>query len=133
MQNKIYVNCYYYCDLLTICDLAGNLKYNIYGPGWLKNKDNQKNYYFNAFITSKNIYASYLGEKGIYYDEFNRQRGKTPTKLLVFDLNGTYEETLDTGHKIYSFCVDERNNRVIICFSDRANPLGYFDLNSIQL
>ena len=34
VENSFYVNCYYLCDLITICDLEGNLKYNVYGPGW---------------------------------------------------------------------------------------------------
>ena len=30
----IYVKCYKYNDLMTICNLDGSLKYNVYGPHW---------------------------------------------------------------------------------------------------
>ena len=129
IENNFYVNCYYYCDLMTICDLEGNLKYNIYGPGWLNNKDNKNDYFAGVDLFNNNIIAAYLGDVGIIYNEFKRPDGNLPTKFLVFDLDGNYKETIETGHKITLFCVDEENKRVIVYFDDRENPLGYFNLN----
>lgn len=34
LEHGIYVECYMPHDLMTICGLDGNLKYNIYGPNW---------------------------------------------------------------------------------------------------
>lgn len=129
IENNLYVNCYYYCDLMTICDLDGNLKYNVYGPGWLNNKDNKKNYFNDVDLISNHIIASYLGDVGIIYDEYKRPRGNLPSRFLVFDLEGNYKETIETGYKFQTFCMDEENKRVIVYFEDRENPLGYFNFN----
>ena len=44
-KNKIYGNCYLTCDLLTICNLDGTLRSNIYGPGWFDNKQDKNSYF----------------------------------------------------------------------------------------
>lgn len=129
VENKIYVNCYCFCDLMTICDLDGNLKYNIYGPDKLNNKSNKNDYFSDVDIISKNIIASYIGDIGIVYNEYKRPEGNLPSKFLIFDKDGNYIETIETSYKFTSFCVDEENNRVIAYFADRENPLGYFNLN----
>ena len=129
LENNIYVNCYSDCDLMTICDLEGNLKYNVYGPGWLNNKDNKKNYFSDVNLINNHIIASYLGDIAIIFDKYKRPRGNRPTKFLIFNLNGNYEKTIETGHEIQLFCVDEENNRVIVYIDGRENPLGYFNLN----
>ena len=114
---------------MTICDLDGNLKYNVYGPGWLNNKDNKNNYFNGVDLISNHIIASYLGDAGIIFDEYKRPRGNIPSRFLVFDLEGNYKETIETGHKFQAFCVDEDNKRVIAYFDGRENPLGYLNLN----
>jgi len=129
VKDSIYVNCYTYCDLMTICDLKGNLKCNVYGPGWLKNKNNKKSYFYMVEFYKKNIIAAYNGDADIVINEYKRQTGNAPTKFLVFDLQGNYKKTIKTGHKFWYFCVDEENNRVIVYFEDRENPLGYFELD----
>lgn len=129
VKNNFYVNCYGYCDLMTICDLDGNLKCNVYGSGWLNNKDNKNNYYKGVDLISNYIIASYLGDAGMIFDEYKRLKSNFPSKFLVFDIDGNYKETIETGHKFFCFCVDEENNRVIAYFDGRENPLGYFNLN----
>lgn len=129
VSNEFYVNCYIYCDLMTICDLNGNLKYNVYGPDWLENNKNKKDYFAGVDIIDKYIIASYLGEEGIIINQYKRPQGNLPSKLLVFDIKGNYIKTIETGHKFQFFCIDEENNRVIAYFVDRENPLGYFNLN----
>lgn len=129
IENNFYVNCYAYCDLMTICDLDGKLKYNIYGPGWLNNKDNKNNYFNGAGLFNNNIIAAYLGDVGMIFDEYKRLKSNFPSKFLVFDMDGNYKETIETGHKFFCFCVDEENNRVIVYFDGRENPLGYFNLD----
>jgi len=130
-ENGIYVNAYGYCDLITICNLDGTLKYNIYGPGWLKNKENKNSYFGSIQIIDKYIVASYNGGANIIMDEYNRLKGNYPTKFLIFDLEGNYIKTLETGHNIAFFCVDEENSRIIIYFDDRENPLAYITLDNL--
>ncbi len=128
VKNNFYVNCYGYCDLVTICDLDGNLKYNVYGPDGLTNKNNKKSYFFGVNVMGKNIIASYIGDEGIIFNKFERPEGNLPSKFLIFDKDGNYKETIETGSKLTFFCVDEENSRVIAYFADRENPLGYFNL-----
>lgn len=128
LENNYYVNCYVYCDLITICDLNGKLKYNIYGRSWL-NKDNKKSYFNGVDIINDHIVAAYNGDAGIVLDQNKRPKGKLPSKFLVFDMNGDYIETIETGYDFTYFCVDEENQRIIAYFDGRENPLGYFNLN----
>jgi hypothetical protein len=129
VKNDLYVNGYFFCDLMTICDLKGNLKYNIYGPDELENKNFKKTYFTGVKFIGNTIIASYIGDVGIVVNEFKRQTGNLPSKFLIFDTEGNYKNTIDTGYKFSYFCVDESNNRVIAYFADRDNPLAYFNLN----
>jgi len=128
VENNFYVNCYGYCDLMTICDLDGNLKHNVYGTDGLINKGNKKSYYFGVDVMGKNIIASYIGDLGDIFDG-NRHIGNTPSKFIVFDMDGNYKETIETGNKFTFFCVDEENKRIIAYFNSRNEPLGYFNVN----
>ncbi|TAI91805.1 6-bladed beta-propeller, partial [Marinilabiliaceae bacterium JC017] len=112
-KDSLYVNCYRDFDLLTLCDLNGQLVCNIYGPGW-KEKDEKWNaYYSDVYFVNENIIASYVGEKAFIFDEYKRPRGNMPTHFVLFDKNGKYKQTLDVGEMVEFFCVDEENDRVI--------------------
>jgi hypothetical protein len=127
LKNNLYVNCYYLCDLVTICDLNGNLEYNIYGHDRLENKDLRKSYFFGVDIFDKYIIASYIGDTGLIFDNID-YRGNSPSKFIVFDMKGNYIETIETGHKFSRFCVDQENKRIIAYFDERAEALGYFTI-----
>lgn len=129
VKNGIYVNCYGYCDLMTICDLDGNLKYNVYGPDGLNNKENKKSYFFGVEVMGKNIIASYIGDVSLTFDGNRPSRFNYPSKFIVFDLDGNYKETIETGYQFSYFCVDEENKRVIAYFEGREEPLGYFNVD----
>lgn len=127
LENKFYVNCYFLLDLITICDLNGNLKYNIYGPDGLNNKDYKKSYFFGVDIIDKYIIASYINDIGLV-EGINGTRGNSPSKFLILDSEGNYMATIETGYKFTSFCIDSENKRVIVYFEGRAEALGYFNL-----
>jgi len=128
-ENGIYVNCYLHKDLMTICDLSGNLKYNVYGPGWNDQEKDENGYFYDVKIYSNKIFASYLGSCS-YIIKGNIERGAYPNKILLFGLDGSYLKTIETGSEFCSFCIDEKNNRIIAYFDDREEPLGYFDIGS---
>lgn len=128
VKNNYYVNCYFQSDLMTICDLKGNLRYNVYGPEELNNKDNKKSYYFGVDLIGKNIIASYIGDVGLISD-INGLIGNTPSRLIVFDMKGNYIKTIETGYKFTYFCVDEENKRIIAYFDNRVEALGYFNVD----
>jgi hypothetical protein len=130
-RNKVYVNAYPFCDLMTICNLDGTLRYNIYGPDKLENKDFRKDYFSKVDFFKDYIIAAYIGDLGVVTDKFKRQHGNLPSKFLIFDLNGNLKRIIETKHKFTFFCVDETNKRVIVHFADRDPPLGYFNLDQL--
>jgi hypothetical protein len=127
-KNGLYVNCYAFCDLMTICDLDGNLKWNVYGEDGLENKDFKKTYFTAVDFFNNLIIASYVGDLAVVTNQYKRLEGNLPSKFLIFDTDGNYQKTIETGSKFTFFCVDEANHRVITYFSDREHPLAYFNL-----
>ena len=118
-KHNRYVEYYSYHDLMTICDLDGNLKCNIYGPQWTSDKSQISGYWDAEFCGDK-IVAAYSGGD-------HRTDAYFPTKLLIFDLKGNYLKTLETGYKLFRFCYDSENNRLILCMDDDIQ-FGYLDL-----
>jgi len=132
-RNNTYVKCYSKLDLMTICDLNGNLKYNIYGPGWNKNKDNKKSYFTHKVdIYNEYIITTYLGKSDIVFDKYKRPHGVSPTKFIVFNLDGDYLKTIETNHNITNWCVDENNKRIIAYFDDSDIEFGYFNIDFLD-
>ena len=123
-ENRSYVECYTYHDLMTICDFSGKLLYNIYGPDWEKTESKKTLYYTNVTFCGNKIIASYSGKE-------NFSKDYLPTKLLIFNTNGDYVQTLDTGYKIINFCYDEENDRIIMNFDDIIQ-FGYLDLKELN-
>ena len=130
-KNNMYVNAYAFCDLLSICDLQGNLKYNIYGPAWKKNKRNRKKFFTKVILFKEHIISIYNGKVFFYVDERGREQVRLPTKLQVFDLEGNYKKTIETEHPLLEMCADEENNRLLVYFDDRPNPLGYINMENL--
>ena len=129
VENNFYINSYAFCDLMTICNLEGNLKYNIYGPDWLKKENTGKDYFHGVDVIDNYIIVAYVDDVSFVYDKNKRPYGNSPSRFLIFDFEGNYIKTIETGHKFLDFCVDDENNRVIMYFNDRENPLGYINLN----
>jgi hypothetical protein len=127
VEGKFYVNCYYYLDLMTICDLEGNLKHNVYGPGWFENDQDKNAYFSDVGIIGDKIIASYIGGRGIIIKD-GITKGATPSKLIVFNKEGTYLKTIETSNVFTRFCIDEENRRIIAYFLDREEAMGYFDI-----
>ena len=122
-EHGIYVETYERYDLVTICSFDGDLKYNIYGPKWNRRGSEKIRYYGTVRFCNDHILVAYSG--GNYNnDEY------FPTKILIFDLNGDYLKTLDTGYKIYDFCFDKENNRIIMSLNDIIQ-FAYLDLNEL--
>lgn len=123
VQNGIFVECYSNYDLMTICDLNGGLKCNIYGPGWSNNISKKMSFYRKVLFCKDRIVAAYFGEEESDTKHF-------PTKFLIFDLHGDYIKTLETSYSICDFCYDEDNNRMIMNLNDEIQ-FGYLSLDGI--
>ena len=123
----IYVEGYNYHDLMTICSLDGNLKYNVYGNKWdSKNSKKMVYYAFGLAFCGDKILAMYMGENNIN----DNGTAAYATKFLVFDINGDYIETLEIGRSIIYFCYDDENNRLIMTLDDEMQ-FAYLDLNGL--
>jgi hypothetical protein len=125
----IYVECYFHHDLMTICSLNGELKYNIYGPNWDSRKSNKISYYTKAVFCRNKLFMLYTG------GEWLVDRGKgmetiRSTKFLVFDMNGDYIRTLETGYQIVDFCYDSENNRILMSMNDEIQ-FAYLELDGL--
>ena len=77
------------------------------------------------------IIAAYRGKIEAMNSRSQRQTNHLATKFLIFDLDGNYYTTIETGHGINNFCLDVENNRIIIYFETRDNPLAFIDLKDI--
>lgn len=124
MEHETFVECYANHDLMTIMDLDGNLKCNVYGSNWNDGKIIQIYHFNNVVFRGDKIIASYSGRD---------MHGNTlPDKLLVFNINGDYIKTLDIGYKIVDFCYDIQNDRLLFAFDDMIQ-FGYLALNESML
>jgi WD40 repeat protein len=126
IKHGIYVECYRYLNLMTICNLDGDLKYNIYGSNWDGNgRTNRITHYCNVEICNNRIFAAHSGG-----DSYSKEREYYATKFFVFDLTGEYIQTIETGCVMLNFCYDKENNRLIMAFDDEIQ-FGYLELDGL--
>lgn len=117
------VECYHNLDLMTIMDLDGNLKHNIYGPNWNSRDETAIHHFGDVLFRKDKIIASYSGGDRLTEEYL-------PTKIYVFDLNGNNLQTLDIGYRISDICYDDEYDRLIMVFDDEIQ-FGYLDLEGI--
>jgi hypothetical protein len=129
MDRGIYVEGYNHEDLMSICTLDGDLKYNIYGPSFEFRNSNRMNYYKKVIFCGDKLLALYTGKERFTGKE-NRMEFIYPSKFLVFDMNGDYIRTLETGYQIIDFCHDSKNNRLIISMDDKIQ-FAYLELDGL--
>lgn len=126
--NNLYAECYCYHDLITICDLNGNLKYNIYGPQWDTRTQNRNNYYGCVRWCGDKIIVASAG--GRSYTSSADISNIFPTQLLVFNKEGEYLQTLEIGYKISNFVYDMEKNRIVMILADEIQH-AYLDLDNL--
>ena len=98
-------------DLMSITDIEGNLKYNIYGPKWNSSSSNKEYHYGDVVVCNDMIMASYSGGK-------NDDEGRAIHQIIVYDLNGNYVKTLDIGLPFQNFCFNSKNDSLIFILND---------------
>ena len=128
-KNNVYAEFHSKSDLITVCDLEGNLKYNVYGPGWDKERKRIQ-YYTKGIFAGNFMIATYLGDNPFIESNSEGLQNRYPQKMHVFDIKGNYLRTLDVGYQIVDFCFDEHNNRLIFNFDDEIQ-FGYLDLDNV--
>lgn len=123
LEHGIYVETYKNRDLLTICSLDGTPRCDIYGPRWDPAPSDDRFYFGDAVFCRDRILVPYSGRK---YDS----EAWRPTLILVFDTDGNYMKTLDTGYKLSRLCYDERSDRLLLTMDD-AVQFAYYDLKEL--
>ncbi|MDR0538014.1 MAG: 6-bladed beta-propeller [Tannerellaceae bacterium] len=126
-EHGIYVECHTYYDLMTICSLDGELKYNIYGKHWKNASRNRISQYSKVIFCSDKIFALYSGERDIIK---NNNLINSFSRFIVFDINGDYLKTIETGFPIIDFCYDEKNNRIFMSLDDEIQ-FAYLELDGL--
>ncbi|RHJ92109.1 6-bladed beta-propeller [Parabacteroides bouchesdurhonensis] len=129
VKNGLYVESYWHHDLITIGYLNGDFKCNIYGEKWDNKTSNSNVYFRDAVFCKDKIVVTYLGKRRLIKGA-NGITVDYPTKLMVFDLDGNYIQTLETGHPISHFYYDEEDNRLFLTLQDDM-LLAYLDLDGI--
>lgn len=124
LEQNVIVECFSHNDLMTILDLDGNLKYNVYGPDWNNEVSIRRDFFNDVVIAGDKILA--VTSLGNSHDS----KEAVTTTLFVFDLRGKYLQTLEIGYDIEGLCYDKDNNRLIFCFNDEIQ-YGYLDLKGL--
>lgn len=125
LEHNLYVDVYNRDDLLTFCDLDGNLICNVYGPDWRDGEwTHRRDQFRDAVICGDKLVACYSGK-----DRRDEYSGYA-TILHVFDLQGNYIKTLDVGYLTYSLCYDAKNNRLLLGMDDEIQ-FGYLPLEGL--
>lgn len=123
-ENDLYIDVYDNHDLLTVCDLDGNLKCNIYGPDWRDGDRSDRLQHIGATVCGDKIITLYSGID-------NREENAFRANLLhVFDLEGNYLKTLDIGYDAFRMVYDARNNRLLFVMDDEIQ-FGYLPLEGL--
>ena len=129
-ENELYAEFYSNYDLITICNFDGELICNIYGPGWGDRKTTRTDYFSDGVFCDDKIFALYSGGDSFIQDKSGKIKSALPTKFLVFNVNGDYLKTLETGYRISSFCYDKKNNRLILNLDDMIQ-FAFLDLDEL--
>jgi hypothetical protein len=131
MEHGIYAECYSNHDLITVGSLDGELKYNLYGPKWDTRKQNRISFYGAPLFCGDKLVALYFDWQDTFIQD--RARGvvsNLPTQFIVFDLEGNYLKTLETGYKIARICYDKESNRILMSLDDDIQ-FAYLDLDGV--
>lgn len=123
VEDNVIVEAYNHHDLITIHDIKGNFRYNIYGSHWDNATKNDMIYFTNVMIGYGRIFIAYAGGRN-WTDE------ERATKIMVFDTVGNYISTLDVGYKIIHCSLDKENQRIIFTL-DGDMLFAYLDLKDL--
>lgn len=130
IERGVYVECHSLYDLMTICDLDGNFRYNVYGKNWKPQKLRELSFYGSPVICGDKILVPYSGKVTFIKSNSGGVEVNLPTKILAFTLNGDYIQTLETGYLISNMCYDKDNNRLVLDLNDEIQ-FAYLDLDGI--
>lgn len=131
-EHDLYVEGYRHHDLMTIGRPGSeDLLYNIYGKKWNNETSNALIFYGDIFFCRDKIVALYSsGDDNFPRDKDGKLIPQWNTAFLVFDLNGDYIKTLETGYNIATCCYDKNNHRLIMNMDEEVQ-FGYLELEGL--
>lgn len=129
-EHNLYAECYGRHDLLTLCTLDGSLKCNVYGPGWNDGKTSGKDYFGFPIFCRNCLVVPYSGKEPFYKDDRGQTRTRYSTLLQVFDLDGNYLCSWETGLPLIAACYDADTNRLFLHADDEIQ-FSYLSLNGL--
>lgn len=123
-KNRI-VECATNNDLISIYDIEGEKIRDIQGPRYDSESVVKGVRFFTHITTSgDNIFALYSGSDDRDTNVYGRY-------IHVYDLDGNYKKTLDTGTLIGHIGYDENSNRLIMICEDSDIQLACIDLDGV--
>lgn len=132
LEHGIYVEYYYNHDLMSLCTLDGELICNVYGRKWKNSSgSNKKSFYEKALFYGDKLIVTYMdGVDTFTEDKAKGIKSNTPTCFMIFDIEGSYLQTWETGYDILRFCYDKENHRIILTLDDEMQ-FAYLDLEGL--
>ena len=97
-------------ELIVIYDDKGNPVKEVKGQNYLPEADNMMSYFTGATVTDRHILAAYSGK--------NARKHFYGNYIVVFDLDGNYITTLDTGVPIIGMAYSPTNRNLYISTPD---------------
>ena len=131
LKHNLYVECYNYNDLITICDLNGHLKCNVYGPLWTDRKSNKITYFERVEFCNDKIVVAYSGDNTFTKRNDGTVISKIPTQLMLFSLNGDYLKTLDIGYGINDFCYNSAAHMLYLSLDDEKIQFARINVDDL--
>ena len=122
-QHSIVAVAHYHHDLITLMDVDGGVKFNIYGPKWQPSGSNKEYHYEKIIISDNLIFASYSGGQ-------NNSTGREIDQIIIYNLDGSYIKTLKIGVPFEDFCFNSKNNSLMFILNDE-NQFAYIKLADI--
>lgn len=126
-----YARAYHWLDLITLLNPDGTLRFNLYGPHWKRVELGKYSYFSDLSVYKDYLLASYCGDLSDIEDSSGQLVSNTPSRVLVFDLEGNHVLTIDVGEKFREMAVDEQRGRLLLNFKYRDALLGYIELEPI--
>ena len=130
LEHGMFIEGYRHHDLMSICDLDGNLKYYIYGAKWDNRTQNKVIFYTKIIFCKDKIVALYGDGDDNFIHDKEGIRSNEATKLIIFSISGDYIQTLELGYKTLDICYDRDNNRIIMSI-DAEIQFAYLNLDGI--
>ncbi|QZT38839.1 hypothetical protein K5X82_08040 [Halosquirtibacter xylanolyticus] len=128
-NNRIFLN-YHYYHLFSIYDTQGKEIKQIYGSHKIT-KDRKKTHFSFAQTDGKDIYIPYNPEVSMFKDKRGRWDSKGYNKILHFDIDGNYINTLETKEYFELCTILPTKHQLLLYSSKSETPFTTIDYTNL--